>query len=72
VAGRRAVPVMSRAMVPAGAKAPLEYLSALAVCGVVIVVTFFVEPPLTRWIVFAVGVAMAVSVAAAALRPVRR
>jgi hypothetical protein len=59
-------------MPPAASKAPLDYLFALFVAVVTVVVSFKVEPTETRWIVFGVGVAMAVAVAAAAARPVRR
>jgi hypothetical protein len=58
-------------MPPAASKAPTEYLFALAVCAVVIGCSFAVSPPETRWIVFAVGVVMGVSVLLAALRPTR-
>jgi hypothetical protein len=58
-------------MPPSASKAPIDYLFAFVVSLIVIAVTFFIKPPETRWIVFAVGVVMAVSVAATALRPSR-
>lgn len=58
-------------MRPAAVKAPMDYLFALVVCLIVIAVSFAVEPPETRWIVFGVGCVMAVAVLAAAARPVR-
>jgi hypothetical protein len=59
-------------MPPAATKAPLDYLLALVISLITIGVSFKVEPPETRWIVFAVGVAMAVTILAVALRPIRR
>jgi protein-S-isoprenylcysteine O-methyltransferase Ste14 len=56
-------------MPPAASKAPLDYLFALVVCAVVVGVSFKVEPSETHWIVFGVGVGMAVAVLLAALRP---
>jgi hypothetical protein len=58
-------------MRPAASKAPLEYLFALATCLFVVGTSFLVDPPATRWVVFAVGVVMSVSVLAVSLRPVR-
>jgi hypothetical protein len=58
-------------MPPAAAKAPFDYLFALVVCLITVGVSFKVSPPETRWIVFAVGVAMGVTVLLAALRPTR-
>jgi hypothetical protein len=64
--------VASDVMPPAASKAPLDYLLAIVICLITIGVSFKVEPPETRWIVFTVGVVMAVAVLLAALRPVRR
>jgi protein-S-isoprenylcysteine O-methyltransferase Ste14 len=58
-------------MPPAASKAPLDYLFALVVCAVTIGVSFDVEPSETHWIVFAVGVVMAIAVVLAAARPSR-
>jgi F0F1-type ATP synthase membrane subunit c/vacuolar-type H+-ATPase subunit K len=58
-------------MPPAASKAPIDYLFAFVVSLIVIGVTFFVKPADTRWIVFAVGVVMALGVVVAALRPSR-
>jgi protein-S-isoprenylcysteine O-methyltransferase Ste14 len=58
-------------MPPAASKAPLDYALALVICLITIGVSFKVEPSETRWIVFGVGVVMAVAVAAVALRPNR-
>ncbi|MCU4187504.1 hypothetical protein K6U06_24315 [Acidiferrimicrobium sp. IK] len=59
-------------MVPAAIKAPLDYGFAMAVSVMTIVFSFFCDPRSTGWIVFAVGVVMAVSVLVAAVRPVPR
>jgi hypothetical protein len=58
-------------MPPAASKAPLDYLFALAVCAVVVIVSFWVQPSETRWIVFGVGIFMGVSILAAAAKPTR-
>jgi protein-S-isoprenylcysteine O-methyltransferase Ste14 len=58
-------------MPPAASKAPIEYLFALVVCLITVGVSFKVAPSETRWIVFTVGVIMAVAVVLAALRPSR-
>ncbi|MHB1929837.1 MAG: hypothetical protein ACYDEN_07450 [Acidimicrobiales bacterium] len=58
-------------MPPAASKGPMDYLAALLVAVVVMVVTIWVKPPLTRWIVFAVGAVLFLSVLAAAARPLR-
>jgi general stress protein CsbA len=58
-------------MPPAASKAPFDYVLAMVICLITIGVSFKVEPTETRWIVFGVGVAMAVTVAAVALRPNR-
>ena len=58
-------------MPPAASKAPLDYLFALAVCAVVVIVSFWVEPSETRWIVFGVGCFMGFTVLAAAAKPTR-
>lgn len=59
-------------MRPAAVDAPLEYLFALSVSALTVVLSFFCDPRSTGWIVFAVGVVMVLSVTAAAVRPVRR
>jgi uncharacterized protein (DUF983 family) len=56
-------------MPPAASKAPLDYLFALFVCAVVVGVSFEVKPNETHWIVFGVGIVMALAVTLAALRP---
>jgi hypothetical protein len=58
-------------MRPAASKAPFDYLFAFAVCVVVIGTSFVVKPATTEWVVFGVGVFMAVSVLVAAAKPVR-
>ncbi len=58
-------------MPPAASKGPLDYLAALMVAVVVMVVTIWVKPPLTRWIVFGVGAVLFLCVLAAAARPLR-
>lgn len=56
-------------MPPAAKKAPFDYLFALVVCATPVGTAFLVDPPTTRWIVFATGVVMTLSVLAAAARP---
>jgi hypothetical protein len=56
--------------VPAILKAPFDYLLALVICLGPVFGSIVVEPPLTRWIVFGVGVGMFLSVLIAAARPV--
>lgn len=58
-------------MPPAASKGPVDYLAAAAVGVLVMVVTIWVEPASTRWIVFGVGALLFVSVLAAAARPTR-
>ncbi len=58
-------------MPPAAAKAPRDYLFALVIAAITVAASFKVSPPETRWIVFAVGVVMIVTVLLAALRPSR-
>ena len=58
-------------MPPAASTAPLEYGFALLVAVVVMVASIKVDPTETRWIVFAVGAVMAVTVLAAAMKPSR-
>ncbi|MDA8063111.1 MAG: hypothetical protein M0T80_11900 [Actinomycetota bacterium] len=58
-------------MPPTAPKGRVDYLAALAVTVLVMVVTIWVKPPTTRWLVFGVGAVMFVSVALAALRPSR-
>jgi hypothetical protein len=50
---------------------PGEYLFALLMAISPIVGSFWVDPAVTRWIVFAVGVAMTVGVILVALKPIR-
>ena len=57
--------------VPAITKAPLEYLFALAISAAAVVLSFLVKPAETQWVVFGVGVAMVLSVLAAAAKPTR-
>lgn len=52
--------------------APVEMLSAIILGASPIIGSFWVDPDITRWTVFAVGVAMTVGVLLVALRPVRR
>ncbi|HET9691896.1 MAG TPA: hypothetical protein VFP61_12155 [Acidimicrobiales bacterium] len=59
-------------MVPAVVKAPLDYLFGLAIAALAIGTSFDCDPRSTGWIVFGVGVLIAVTVLAAALRPVPR
>lgn len=63
---------MLRRMRPAALNAPGEYLFALLMAASPIVGSVWVEPDITKWTVFGVGVAMVVGVLAAALRPVRK
>jgi len=58
--------------VPAIAKAPLDYLFALVISLGAVGMSFLVDPPETKWIVFAVGLIMTVSVLAAAAKPTTR
>jgi hypothetical protein len=51
---------------------PGEILFALLMAVSPIVGSFWVDPDVTKWIVFGVGVAMTVGVLLVALRPVRR
>ncbi|MGI8493113.1 MAG: hypothetical protein ACR2KC_06570 [Acidimicrobiales bacterium] len=59
-------------MPPAAKSAPADYLFALAVSAVVVGTSFLVEPALTRWIVFGVGVAMVLGVLAVGMKPAKR
>jgi hypothetical protein len=56
-------------MRPTALNAPGEWLFALLMAASPIVGSFWVTPDLTRWIVFAVGVAMVLGTLVAALRP---
>lgn len=56
--------------VPAIMKAPFDYLLALVICLGPVIGSIVVKPPLTRWIVFSVGVVMFLSVLFFAVRPV--
>ena len=58
-------------MQPAAKKAPFDYLFALVISLCPLGMSFVVTPDETRWVVFAVGVVMTVTVLGAALRPVR-
>ena len=60
------------AMVPAIVKAPFDFLFALVIAAGAIGMSFDCDPRTTGWIVFGVGVLMAVTIVAAALRPVPR
>lgn len=53
-------------------EAPGEMLFALLMAVSPIVGSFWVDPDVTRWTVFAVGCAMSAGVLAAALKPIRR
>ena len=59
-------------MRPAALDAPGEVLFALLMAASPIVGSLWVEPDITKWTVFGVGVAMVVGVLLAAMRPVRR
>lgn len=59
-------------MRPAAFYAPGEFLFALLMAASPIIGSVWVEPDITRWTVFGVGVAMVAGVLLAALRPVRR
>ena len=52
--------------------APGEMLFALLMGASPIIGSFWVDPDVTRWTVFAVGVVMTVAVLLVALRPVKR
>jgi len=58
-------------MAPAASKAPGEYLLAILMAASPVIGSFWVTPPVTRWIVFAVGVVMLVSVLMVAAKPTR-
>ncbi len=58
-------------MPPAASKGPADYLAAAAVAVLVMVVTIWVKPASTRWVVFAVGAVMFLSTLAAAAWPIR-
>jgi hypothetical protein len=58
-------------MRPAALHAPGEYLFALLMAASPMVGSIWVEPDITKWTVFGVGVAMVIGVLAVALRPVR-
>jgi uncharacterized protein (DUF983 family) len=58
-------------MRPAILKAPLEFLFAFAISALIIGTSFAVKPSSTMWVVMAVGIAMAVTVAIAAVKPIR-
>lgn len=51
---------------------PGEYFFALLMAASPIVGSFWVDPNVTRWIVFGVGCAMVLAVLAVALKPVRK
>jgi hypothetical protein len=50
---------------------PLEMLFALLMAASPIIGSFWVEPDVTRWIVFGVGAAMTLVTLAVALKPVK-
>ena len=58
-------------MRPALLNAPGEYLFALLMAASPIVGAIWVEPEITKWTVFGVGVAMVVATLAVALRPAK-
>jgi hypothetical protein len=51
---------------------PGEMLFAILMAASPIIGSFWVDPAVTRWIVFGVGVAMTAVTVAVALKPVRR
>jgi hypothetical protein len=55
----------------AASESPGEFAFALLMAASPIIGSFWVDPEVTRWIVFGVGVAMVVGVILAALRPLR-
>jgi hypothetical protein len=59
-------------MRPIALDAPGELLFALLMAASPIIGSIWVEPDITKWIVFGVGVAMVLGVIIAGLRPVRR
>lgn len=52
-------------------KSPFEMLFAILMAASPIIGSFWVDPAVTRWIVFGVGAAMTVVTIAVALKPVR-
>jgi hypothetical protein len=58
-------------MRPAIASSPGEYLFALLMAASPIVGSVWVEPAITKWIVFGIGCAMVLGVLVVALRPIR-
>jgi NADH:ubiquinone oxidoreductase subunit H len=58
-------------MRPAVTKAPVEFLFALVIAATVVGTSFVVKPAATKWVVFGVGVALVLSIAVAALKPIR-
>jgi hypothetical protein len=59
-------------MRPIALDAPGEWLFALLMAASPIIGSIWVEPAITKWIVFGVGVAMVLGVIIAGLRPVKR
>jgi hypothetical protein len=59
-------------MRPVALEAPGEWLFALLMAISPIIGAIWVEPDVTKWIVFGVGVVMTIGVALAGLRPVKR
>ena len=59
-------------MRPIALEAPGEWLFALLMAISPIIGAIWVEPAVTKWIVFGVGVAMTIGVVVAGLRPVKR
>jgi hypothetical protein len=58
-------------MRPIALEAPGEWLFAVLMAASPIVGSFWVEPDVTRWIVFGIGVLMVLGTALAGLRPVK-
>jgi hypothetical protein len=58
-------------MRPVASNAPGEWFFAFLLAASPIVGSFWVTPDVTRWIVFGVGVAMALGTALAGLRPAK-
>jgi hypothetical protein len=58
-------------MRPQALNAPFEWFFALLMAASPIVGAYWVEPPITKWLVFATGVAMVIGVIIAGLWPAR-
>jgi hypothetical protein len=59
-------------MRPVALEAPGEWLFAVLMAISPIIGAIWVEPEVTKWIVFGVGVAMTIGVILAGLRPVKQ